>query len=51
MLGLGSAVVLLLLLIGNHRSRVENVWLIGLASGLVLVFATDWWLRRNGLRR
>lgn len=51
-LGLGSAVVLILMMLfGNHRSHVENVWLACLAIGLVLVFATDWWLRRNGLRR
>ena len=52
-LGIGSAIVLLLFLRGNHqhRSHVENVWLIGLAVGLILVFVIDWVLRRNGLRR
>ncbi|MEP6695951.1 MAG: DUF2631 domain-containing protein [Pseudonocardiales bacterium] len=50
-LGLGAAVVLLLFLFGNHRSRIENVWLVGLAATLVLIFAADWLLRRNGLRR
>jgi hypothetical protein len=50
-LGLGSGVVLLLMLFGNHRSRVENVWLVALAGALFLIFGTDWLLRRNGLRR
>lgn len=51
LLGLGSAGVLLLMLFGNHRSNVENVWLVALAIGLVTVFGLDWLLRRNGLRR
>jgi hypothetical protein len=51
-LGLGSAgFLILMMLFGNHRSRVENVWLVALAIGLVLVFGIDWLLRRNGLRR
>jgi hypothetical protein len=50
-LGLSSGVILLLMLFGNHRSRVENVWLVALALTLFLVFGTDWVLRRNGLRR
>lgn len=49
--GLGSAAFLLLMTIGNHRSRVEDLWLVGLALGLVLIFVVDWVLRRNGLRR
>jgi hydrogenase-4 membrane subunit HyfE len=50
-LGLGSAVVLLLLLIGNHKSHVEDLWLVGIALLLIAVFVVDWVLRRNGLRR
>ena len=50
-LGLGSAVFLLLMIFSNHRSNVENIWLISIAAGLVLVFVVDWMLRRNGLRR
>ncbi len=51
-MGLGSAgFLILMMLFGNHRSRVENVWLAALAIGIVLVFGTDWLLRRNGLRR
>lgn len=50
-LGIGSAVFLLLMLSGNHRSHTENVWLIVLAIGLIGVLVADWALRRNGLRR
>ena len=50
-LGLGSAVFLILMIFANHRSQVENVWLISMAIGLVLIFVADWVLRRNGLRR
>jgi len=50
-LGLGSAGFLLLMLFGNHRSHVENLYLVGIALALVGVFAADWALRRNGLRR
>ncbi|MDQ6876068.1 MAG: DUF2631 domain-containing protein [Actinomycetota bacterium] len=50
-LGIGSAVFLLLLLFGNHRSHTENLWLIVLAIGLIGIFVVDWALRRNGLRR
>ncbi len=50
-LGFSSAVILLLMLFGNHPGRVENIWLVGIAIVLVLVFVIDWALRRNGLRR
>jgi len=50
-LGLGSAGFLLLMIAGNHKSWVENLWLIALSVGLILVFAVDWAMRRNGLRR
>jgi len=51
-LGLGSAgMLILMMLFGNHRSHVENVWLAALAVVVVLIFAADWLLRRNGLRR
>ena len=51
-LGLGSAgILVLMILFGNHRSNVENIWVAAVAIGLVLVFVVDWLLRRNGLRR
>jgi Protein of unknown function (DUF2631) len=47
---LGTAAILLLLLFGNHRGRVEDIWLIGLAGLIVVMIVGDWVLRRNGLR-
>ncbi|WP_432836184.1 DUF2631 domain-containing protein [Dactylosporangium sp. CA-092794] len=45
-----SALILLSMLIGNHRGRVEDVFLIIGAVLLVLALVGDWVLRRNGLR-
>ena len=50
---IGAAVVAVLMLtclIGNHRGRVEDIWLIVVAGGLLLALVGDWVLRRNGLR-
>lgn len=50
---IGAAVTALLLLtclIGNHKGRVEDIWLLLLAGGLLLALVGDWVLRRNGLR-
>jgi hypothetical protein len=51
--GVATAAFLILMIFSNHRhhSHVENVWLIVLAGGLVLIFVVDAVLRRNGLRR
>jgi hypothetical protein len=45
-----TIVILLAMLIGNHRGWVEQVWLISLAALLALVLVADWILRKNGLR-
>jgi hypothetical protein len=45
-----TIVILLLMLLGNHRGWVEQVWLISVAALLVLVLVGDWILRKNGLR-
>jgi hypothetical protein len=45
-----TAIILLLLIFGNQRGRIENIWLMGLAGGLILMVIVDWVLRRNGLR-
>jgi hydrogenase-4 membrane subunit HyfE len=45
-----STLVLLLCLIGNHRGRVEDVWILGVAALMLLLLVVDWVLRRNGLR-
>jgi len=45
-----AIVILLVMVIGNHRGRVEDIWLIGLAGLIVVMIVGDWVLRRNGLR-
>jgi hypothetical protein len=45
-----SAILVALMLIGNHKGRVELVWLGAIAGGMVLLLIIDWVLRRNGLR-
>ena len=45
-----SALILLAMLIGNHEGNTENVFLVVIAGGLLLVLAVDAVLRRNGLR-
>jgi hypothetical protein len=47
---IGSAVVILLYLWGNHEGNVENVFLIVTALTLIGVVVADAVLRRNGLR-
>jgi hypothetical protein len=46
-----SALILLSMLIGNHRGRVEDIFLVAGAGLLILALVGDWVLRRNGLRR
>jgi hypothetical protein len=41
---------MLLMLCGNHRGNVENIWLIGIAATLLVIVIGDVILRRNGLR-
>jgi uncharacterized membrane protein YhhN len=45
-----STVLLLAMLIGNHKGRIEDIWLIVVAALLVIALVGDWVLRRNGLR-
>ncbi len=47
---IGSAVVILLYLWGNHEGNTENVFLIVTALTLIGVVVADAVLRRNGLR-
>ena len=46
----GTAVILLAMLIGNHEGNTENIWLIGTALALVAAVLVDVVLRRNGLK-
>jgi len=47
---LGSAVIMLLYLWGNHEGNTENVYLLLTALVLIGAVAVDAVLRRNGLK-
>ena len=47
---LGTAVIMLLYLWGNHEGNTENVYLIAVALLLIGAVALDAVLRRNGLK-
>lgn len=48
--GVVTIILLLLMTIGNHEGRVEDIWLIGIAALLATIMIVDVVLRRNGLR-
>ena len=47
---IATIVILLAMLYGNHRGRVEDIFLIGIAAVLALLLVLDFVLRRAGLR-
>ena len=47
---LGTAAILLLMLVGNHEGNTENIWLVVFAVGLIGIVIADVVLRRNGLK-
>lgn len=49
----GWAIVatLLLMMIGNHEGRVEDLWLVGLAVTIAIVLVSDQIQRRTSWRR
>ena len=47
---IGTAVILLAMLIGNHEGNTENVYLVLFALGLIGWVIADTVLRRNGLK-
>jgi len=47
---IATIVILLAMLYGNHRGRVEDIFLIGIAALLALLLVLDFVLRRAGLR-
>ena len=47
---IGTAVILLAMLFGNHEGNTENIWLIGTALALIAIVIGDAVLRRNGLK-
>lgn len=46
-----TAAIMLVMLIGNQKGHVEDVFLIGAAALLVLAVIADWLMRKNGFRR
>jgi hypothetical protein len=49
--GLLSAAFLLAMLHGNHTGHVEDFFLIGFATLIIIAVVRDWWLRRRGWTR
>jgi Protein of unknown function (DUF2631) len=49
--GWAIAAILLFMLIGNHRGRVEDLWLVGLAVIIVGALVYDQMRRRTSWRR
>lgn len=48
--GVLAIIVLLLMTIGNHEGRTEDIWLVGTAALIAAGLIGDAVLRRNGLR-
>lgn len=48
--GVIATAFILLYLIGNHRGKVEDLWLIGIAFVMVLILIWDWRRRKNAWR-
>jgi len=47
---IGTAVIILAMLIGNHEGNTENIWLVVTALVLIGAVVVDIVLRRNGLK-
>jgi uncharacterized protein DUF2631 len=45
------AAAMFLMLIGNHENNTENVWLIGIGCGLIILLGIDHARRRTSWRR
>ena len=48
--GVLATLFILAYLIGNHRGKVEDLWLIGVAFVMVLILVWDWRRRKNAWR-
>lgn len=46
-----SAAALLVMLIGNHRNAMEDIWLVAIAIGIVFTLLLDLRKRRTAWRR
>jgi hypothetical protein len=45
-----TIIALLLMMIGNHHGRVEDIWLGLTAAAIAAILVGDWALRKNGLK-
>ncbi len=45
-----AIILLLLMTLGNHKGRIEDLWLIGIATVIAAGLVVDWLLRKNGLK-
>ncbi len=46
-----TIVILLLMLLGNHKGDVESLWLLGTAVVIALALIADVAMRRSGIKR
>ena len=46
-----GALLTLSMLFGNHRGRVEDLWLVVIAAGIVAGVIADYWMRKRGMKR
>ena len=37
-------------LIGNHEGRIEDIWVVGIAVGMIVILIADWRRRKNAWR-
>ncbi len=49
--GVVIALMLLVMIIGNHTGRTEDAYLVGFAVFILLIIAKDWALNRMSLRK
>jgi hypothetical protein len=46
-----TIVALLLMLLGNHTGKIEDLWLLGAAGLLSFMLIADAVMRKNGIKR
>jgi hypothetical protein len=45
-----TVLIVLAFLVGNHRGRVEDVWILGIAVVMVIILVADIFRRKNAWR-
>jgi hypothetical protein len=46
-----TVAILLLMLLGNHEGKVEDLWLLGSAAVIAFALIADAVMRKNGIKR